>query len=218
MQGQALDHDEVLTIRWAHDDPNPKARSAAAQADRDALVAMLVANNVLPPSVMLPGADGGASGFLDPTTTGFNYPIEYMSQYQNMEEDEEQKLKRQKLEEEGLVAYPNNLDQYAAYFKSNEENNSDSTAVKNVQGDALARLGLLDSDDDEDEVENKEKKQEEESKKEENKDNEEEEEEEDDGPDWIKVLDETTGVHYYFNQITGESSWTKPEDFVEEQQ
>jgi len=41
MSNNHLDHSEVLAIRWAHDDPNPVARDAAARADADALVHML---------------------------------------------------------------------------------------------------------------------------------------------------------------------------------
>jgi len=46
MSNQALDFDEVLSVRWAHDDPNPLAQDAISRSDKDALVAMLQARGV----------------------------------------------------------------------------------------------------------------------------------------------------------------------------
>ena len=43
MSNQALDHKEILSIRWAKDDPNPTARLAIDRADRDAVDAILEA-------------------------------------------------------------------------------------------------------------------------------------------------------------------------------
>lgn len=59
MSCQALDHAEILSIRWAHDDPNPVAKDAIARADKDALVSFLTAQGI---SV---------------TATGFEYPANY---------------------------------------------------------------------------------------------------------------------------------------------
>ncbi len=41
-------------------------------------------------------------------------------------------------------------------------------------------------------------------------DEEEEEEEEAAADEWVKHTDEATGASYYFNEATGESSWTEP--------
>ena len=43
MSNQALDHKEILSIRWAKDDPNPTARLAIDRADREAVDAILEA-------------------------------------------------------------------------------------------------------------------------------------------------------------------------------
>jgi len=43
MANQTLDHDEILDVRWAHDDPNPVAREAAKRANADAVVAAIKA-------------------------------------------------------------------------------------------------------------------------------------------------------------------------------
>lgn len=46
MQGQALDHNEIMSIRWAHDDPNPVAQDSISRADRDALTGLLNAKGI----------------------------------------------------------------------------------------------------------------------------------------------------------------------------
>ena len=46
MTCQTLDWKEVLSIRWAHDDPNPVAQNAISMADKDALTAFLDARGV----------------------------------------------------------------------------------------------------------------------------------------------------------------------------
>jgi len=43
MAGQSLDKGEILSIRWAFDDPNPVAQDAVDRADKDALAALLQA-------------------------------------------------------------------------------------------------------------------------------------------------------------------------------
>ena len=59
MMNQSLDHDEILCLRWAHDDPNPVAQDAINRADRDALYALMTAKGISLES------------------TGFEYPAEY---------------------------------------------------------------------------------------------------------------------------------------------
>jgi len=44
MIGQTLDHDEILDIRWAFDDPNPVAKEAIRRANADAVVAAIKAS------------------------------------------------------------------------------------------------------------------------------------------------------------------------------
>ncbi|KAI4884517.1 hypothetical protein NFI96_020486 [Prochilodus magdalenae] len=36
------------------------------------------------------------------------------------------------------------------------------------------------------------------------------------GSDWEKVLDESSGRHYYFNPVSGESSWNLPDDLLDD--
>ena len=43
MNHQSLDHEEVLNVRWAYEDPNPVAKQAAERANADAVVAALQA-------------------------------------------------------------------------------------------------------------------------------------------------------------------------------
>src|SRR4051794_34660817 len=46
MTGQTLDKGEILSIRWAHDDPNPVAQDSIDRADKDALVGLLKAKGI----------------------------------------------------------------------------------------------------------------------------------------------------------------------------
>jgi len=41
MDHQSLDHEEILKVRWAYDDPNPVAKQAAERANADAVVAAI---------------------------------------------------------------------------------------------------------------------------------------------------------------------------------
>ncbi len=205
MSCQKLDFDEVLSIRWAHDDPNPVAKDSIERADKDAMVALLRAKGI------------------SLTPAGFNYPAEYQLP----------EAKRLKVEEGGSIidqnpdlAYPDTAAQYAAYYASMATGNASlssssssvpwdgynsvETKVSSVDDkkNALARLGLLDNQSAESHpvegsveqvVTNGQV------------------EREDDGDDeggWQKFSDETTGAIYYFNTSTGESSWTEPEGYV----
>ena len=59
MGNQSLDHNEILCIRWAHDDPNPVAQDSINRADRDALYGLMKAKG------------------LSLENAGFEYPAEY---------------------------------------------------------------------------------------------------------------------------------------------
>lgn len=59
MACQTLDHQEILSIRWAKDDPNPVAQDSISRADKDALAALL-----------------DAKGF-STQSAPFEYPINY---------------------------------------------------------------------------------------------------------------------------------------------
>jgi hypothetical protein len=61
MMCQALDHSEVLNIRWAHDYPNSVARDAIQRSDKDAMVALLHAKGITV------------------TQSGFEYPAMYQA-------------------------------------------------------------------------------------------------------------------------------------------
>jgi hypothetical protein len=43
MNHQSLDHEEILNVRWAYEDPNPVAKKAAERANADAVVAAIKA-------------------------------------------------------------------------------------------------------------------------------------------------------------------------------
>ena len=60
MNRQALDGGEVLSVRWAHDDPNPVAQEAIDKSNKDALVALMLSRGL----------------HLD--DVGFAYPADYV--------------------------------------------------------------------------------------------------------------------------------------------
>jgi hypothetical protein len=224
MTCQKLDYDEVLSIRWAHDDPNPVAKDSIERADKDAMVALLRAKGI------------------SLTPAGFNYPAEY-----HLPDS-----KRLKLEDGGSVvdqhpelAYPDTAGQYAAYYSAiaNSANatdasssssstlpwsgyaaviNSPESTTADEKKSALARLGLLDQTVSVPDVakavtesnkSDENASQEEDDKAEEPNQASEEEEESDGEGGWEQFTDESTGAVYFFNTATGESSWTEPEGY-----
>jgi hypothetical protein len=183
---QALEQAEVLSIRWAHDDPNPVAKDSIERADRDAMVALLKAKGV------------------SLTASGFNYPAEYQ-----MPEP-----KRLRIEEGGSIleqypdlAYPDTdaqYEHYATLYGTNDQaTTSESSASASEKSEAMKRLGIVYETEKEEEKHDVVDEKKETSGK-----------VEDEGPGseggWQAHVDESTGATYYFNATTGESSWTKP--------
>ena len=132
MTCQALDHGEILSIRWAHDDPNPIAKQAIEQADKDAFVSLLQGKGVS----------------LEPA------PFVYPSDYQLPA------AKRLRLEEGGDVleqypelAYPDTDNQYTSSNSNNSINNNNNMGTDEgyqayldtyyAQQAALSRLGMI---------------------------------------------------------------------------
>jgi hypothetical protein len=208
MTNQALDHNEVLSIRWAHDDPNPVAKQSIEMADKDAVLNLLHGKGV---SV---------------TPAAFEYPPEYQlpaAKRLRTEDGEEV------LEEYPELNYPNTDAQYAAAAAvggmggagtmsaeeieklqqmSPEEYKAYYEKVYAQQG-ALGRLGLLTGSSAEasasSAVSSVGKKR---------------ALEEgggavaagsDSAADWQMHKDPSSGAMYYFNATTGESTWTTPD-------
>jgi len=218
MACQKLDYDEILSIRWAHDDPNPVAKDSIERADKDAMFALLQAKGIS----------------LKPAE--FEYPAEYQLP----------DAKRLRVEDGGdiaaqypQIAYPDTDIQYqdtpAITFDptaftttvNNKAASNQSTSllaaadqtVAQAQQNALSRLGLLiDYADEpeeqqvvtEEEVPAATKTEAAEQEEAEGGDDEEEEEEDVGSGGWCQYIDETSGLPYYFNSSTGESSWTAP--------
>lgn len=171
MQCQALDQKEILSIRWAHDDPNPVAKDAIEKANRDALAALLIARGI------------------SLTDAGFQYPADYAlpstaAGAQDGEESAEAAdqhhpaAKRARLEG---VEYPNTDAQYAAEVAATADASSSALdggdgAVDSDSGSALSVSSSVAAADAV-------------------------------AGDWVSLIDETTGATYYFNAITGETSW-----------
>ena len=85
MAGQNLGSDEILNIRWAHEDPNPIARKAIKRSNQDAIIAKLKSQGV---------SDKAA---------GFEYPSNY-----NLPAP-----KRRRIGDDEESAYPDTDQQYA---------------------------------------------------------------------------------------------------------
>lgn len=197
MSQQKLDHNEVLSIRWAHDDPNPIAKEAIEKADKDAVLNLLQNKGV----AVAPQA--------------FEYPPEYQvpgTKRLRIEDGAEV------LEEYPELSYPNTDAQYGAgvagaplaasqeeidrlsalsaeEFKAHYENYY-------AQQAALNRLGLQSSTATSAVSEGAVGKKRGHS--------------EQDTPAatgealWQMYKDESSGAMYYFNSETGESTWTTP--------
>lgn len=196
MHCQALDQGEILSIRWAHDDPNPVAKDSIERADKDAMVALLQAKGI------------------SLTPASYDYPMDYQLP----------QAKRLKVEDGGdgilsqhpELAYPDTDAQYSQYYANAAASASSSSGITSdinsaleAKKNALERLGLLYEDNDEKKAETEPAAQSEAVEGEGDDEEADEEDEEGEGG-WQPYVDETTGATYYFNSATGESSWTKP--------
>jgi hypothetical protein len=181
MMGQAMDRDEILDIRWAHDDPNPVAQDAIDRANKDALFALMQAKGI---SVQNPG---------------FNYPAEY----------ELPAAKKVKIEDGGSgndnilqqhpeLAYPDTdgqykqpqqvfqtesgkvmtEDEYIAYCQQFYGSSADSGPSASVSSGQDNNLETKDTTSG--------------------------------SSQWEEFIDDETGATYYYNEATGESSWGNP--------
>ena len=213
MTNQKLDSNEVLSIRWAHDDPNPIAKEAIEKADKDAVLNLLQTKGVS----VAPQA--------------FEYPPEYQVP----------ETKRLRLEDGGEVleeypelSYPNTDVQYTAAGGSSagaagaSQEEIDRLSAMSAeeyktyyenyyaQQSALNRLGLLTGASTAESASSSDQN----SKKRSHAETE-------SGPSssaagssassaahWQMYKDEASGAMYYFNSETGESTWTTPAGVV----
>ena len=194
MSQQALDGGEILSIRWAHDDPNPIAKDSIDRSDRDALVALMKAKGI------------------NIDQAPFEYPAEYQVPA----------AKRLKLED-GVdiseIAYPNTDNQYQYNNSTDQTNTTDNLSeeyleyYKKYYPDYYAQLTQTNSNVEE-KKDNSEDKDDDKDKNDDNNNNNNDEEDDDDDDDddgkWTEIVDEKTGATYYYHTGTGESRWTKP--------
>lgn len=228
MSCQKLDQDEILSIRWAHDDPNPVAKDSIARADRDAMVALLQAKGI------------------SLTPAGFEYPADYpLPEAKRLRLDDQSTGKTIDIYQQyPHLAYPNTDSQfqatttsntntdnansnsssssdnfyeqyYAQYYAQYYQNNATTTtteqpsiSTEQAQKDALVRLGLSTNENADTTTTTDVVAAASDNDGDDNEDN-----EDDDGDDWRAYIDEVSGATYYFNSATGESSWTPPENF-----
>jgi hypothetical protein len=200
MEGQSLDQGEILSVRWAHDDPNPVAQDAINRADKDALAALMTAKGIsleqapleYPVNYQLPPAKRSRNENGDELTS--LYPaIAYP------DTDAQYSVQPQMTQEE-YAAY------YAAYY-ANSTNLSSIETSNNEEG--KDKLDTIDSRDKDTSVTNNSKT---------NQTNNDTQTSHvsysgDDEGEWIEAVDDSTGATYYFNTGTGESSWEPPKGF-----
>lgn len=212
MSCQALDHEEILSIRWAHDDPNPIAKQSIERADKDALVSILQGKGVS----------------LEPAS------FEYPSDYQLPE------AKRLRIEEGGdaleqypELSYPNTDHQYytnttntttgGTISNSSELQNNNSSGHSYVVSDtyyaqqaALSRLGILNTDIDDNKdniivsITNNNKSDRTQNNNNTNSTSTTTSNEEEVGVEWYTYKDESTGKPYYYNTTTKTTTWIQP--------
>lgn len=193
MQCQALDKEEILSIRWARDDPNPVAKDAIERANKDALTALF-----------------RARGICLESGTGFDYPADYQvpseasetlnlenaSEAQQGEEGDDEDVvdpahKKTRVSVDGYAAmgvtsYPNTDKQYINGFDTSSTvdngssgdawvqaaNQDEPTEVRAVAAEAEADADTGDS-----------------------------------AGEWIPCTDPSTGAVYYYHSVTNEVSW-----------
>lgn len=235
MSNQALDHKEILMIRWAYDDPNPVAQDAIARADKDAIASLLQSKGV------------------SLEQAGFDYPLYYQLPAAkklclgNGVEDTAEDAAT--LIEHPEIAYPNTdyqypsatsssapitteemtAEQYALYCQqyysqwyqhaaaaaagagagagsSNNSTSEEITSEPVVSNQTITKTT--------EEMSNEEKGSEDKSESDDEDESEGEDEGESSSELWTEHVDPSTGATYYFNRITQESAWQRPENAV----
>ena len=115
MSQQSLGQGEILSIRWAHDDPNPVAQEAISRADKDALAALLQARGVslqsssieyplsyqLPPATKKLRGDDGSSVAIDETIA---YP-DTDAQYEYLLQQQQQQQQQLQTQQQSLTDF-----------------------------------------------------------------------------------------------------------------
>ena len=221
MTNQALDHEEILSIRWAYDDPNPVAQDAIRRADQDAIYSILKAKGVnmeetsfktpstyQPPSAKRIKLEDGTDVLQDlPELAYPDTDAQYDLQQQSAASAYAIAQRQSGMSADQYAAYCAHY--YANYSSSAEAAPPDMGAESDIAvASASAATDIGDSENRGNEFE--EEGNAEEDDEEEDEDDEEEEEEEEDV--WTAHIDPSTGAKYYFNAKRGESSWGAPPD------
>jgi hypothetical protein len=195
--GQNLGKDEILDIRWAHDDPNPVAQDAIGRADKDALYALMKAKGI---SI---------------ENTGFQYPAEYQLPeakrvrldngldviqqnsdlaYPNTDEQYHTSATTSATGTEGVNMYGMTPEQYAIYCAQYYFGGS-SVSVGGDENTSAEVVTVVDSSN-LNRVENSEKESEAVISTSASA-----------ASDWVEYTDDDTGATYFYNGKTGESVW-----------
>jgi len=156
MDRQPLDGGEVLSVKWAHDDPNPVAKEAIEKANKDALTALLLARGI---NIDAVGADAA----------GFDYPVDYQLPDAAADATATGGEAEAEVEKNGPDSKRARVEGGAAAAKAYPNTDGQYT------GGATAATAPAAADAEEEE--------------------------------WVEMVDKTTSAMYFYNRITGETSW-----------
>lgn len=235
MTGQALDKGEILMIRWAHDDPNPVAQDSIDRADKDALVGLMASKGIsltpaafeYPADYQLPdakrprieGGGGAGGGSVDPSVFQQYPELAYPNTDGQFVTNTvatsaataagDASAAATTVQIPGPDGKPKTVDissqEYADYY-------ADYCAKYYAQQEVLTRFGVDIAAMETGKVTGEGSSSSSSSGADggANNNNEEQQVEEEEEEEWTKHTDESTGATYYFNNVTGESSWTDP--------
>lgn len=220
MSNQQLDQEEILLVKWAHDDPNPVAQDAIDRANKDALVALMKAKGIsiaeanfdypanysMPETKKMQLGDEKANALLQhfpelaypDTDVQFNQPANAADSdafYAQSGMTEEQYKQYWEYYNQYLTGMPG-----ASTVGSSSATDADSSLQEVLAGKkrSLELLAGKNSEDNKQDI----------------SDEEENEDSADESNGWTVQKDDKTGASYFFNVYSGESSWTKPDGYL----
>lgn len=191
MSNQALDHGEVLMIRWAYDDPNPVAQDSIARADKDAIASLLLSKGI------------------SLEQAPFQYPDDYQLPTKKIRVDDAvSDAMNEYLAVNPEFAYPDTAGQYAASNTLAIAN--EISSAPSAEAQAAAYHSLYQSFQPYDQQQPQTSQTTSVSEESEQPKASSDATTEPSKGNWTEHVDPDTGATYFYNESTGESSWSPP--------